>query len=75
MLFIPFAGKKDFWACIKDLEQHYWYMNCSSLIVYFPISLSIIAFAMLYVMQGVGPSLAISFSVYESLRSYWQLQR
>ncbi|XP_038993066.1 mitochondrial substrate carrier family protein B-like [Hibiscus syriacus] len=24
---------------------------------------------------GVGPSLAISFSVYESLRSYWQLQR
>ncbi|MBA0800763.1 hypothetical protein Gohar_011179 [Gossypium harknessii] len=25
--------------------------------------------------QGVGPSIAISFSVYESLRSYWQLQR
>ncbi|TYH02989.1 hypothetical protein ES288_A09G184400v1 [Gossypium darwinii] len=24
---------------------------------------------------GVGPSIAISFSVYESLRSYWQLQR
>ncbi|XWS55615.1 hypothetical protein CRYUN_Cryun09bG0015900 [Craigia yunnanensis] len=24
--------------------------------------------------QGVGPSLAISFSVYESSRSYWQLQ-
>ncbi|XVF76704.1 hypothetical protein PTKIN_Ptkin13bG0287800 [Pterospermum kingtungense] len=24
---------------------------------------------------GVGPSLAISFSVYESLRNYWQLQR
>ncbi|KAK8994671.1 hypothetical protein V6N11_045746 [Hibiscus sabdariffa] len=24
---------------------------------------------------GVGPSLAISFSVYESLRSHWQLQR
>ena len=26
-------------------------------------------------MQGVGPSIAISFSVYETLRSYWQLQR
>ncbi|KAL8152736.1 hypothetical protein V2J09_010496 [Rumex salicifolius] len=25
--------------------------------------------------QGVGPSLAISFSVYEALRSYWQCQR
>ncbi|OMO97319.1 Mitochondrial carrier protein [Corchorus olitorius] len=25
--------------------------------------------------QGVGPSIAISFSVYESLRKYWQLQR
>ncbi|OMO66463.1 Endoplasmic reticulum-adenine nucleotide transporter [Corchorus capsularis] len=24
---------------------------------------------------GVGPSIAISFSVYESLRKYWQLQR
>ncbi|XP_047336504.1 mitochondrial substrate carrier family protein B-like [Impatiens glandulifera] len=24
---------------------------------------------------GVGPSLAISFSVYDTLRSYWQLQR
>ncbi|TXG49863.1 hypothetical protein EZV62_025738 [Acer yangbiense] len=24
---------------------------------------------------GVGPSIAISFSVYETLRSYWQLQR
>ncbi|KAL4355315.1 hypothetical protein GQ457_06G006650 [Hibiscus cannabinus] len=24
---------------------------------------------------GVGPSIAISFSVYESLRSYWKLQR
>ncbi|MBA0740198.1 hypothetical protein Gogos_013419 [Gossypium gossypioides] len=42
----------------------------------FLISLSLIAAAaMQCVMQGVGPSIAISFSVYESLRSYWQLQR
>ncbi|KAK3445190.1 hypothetical protein EUGRSUZ_B02725 [Eucalyptus grandis] len=27
------------------------------------------------VLQGVGPSIAISFSVYESLRSFWQYQR
>lgn len=26
-------------------------------------------------LMGVGPSLAISFSVYETLRSYWQTQR
>ncbi|OAY85384.1 Mitochondrial substrate carrier family protein B [Ananas comosus] len=25
--------------------------------------------------QGVGPSIAISFSVYETLRSYWQIKR
>ena len=47
MLFIPFGGKRDFWACIKDLDQHYWYMNFTSLIPYFPISLSIIDLAML----------------------------
>lgn len=27
------------------------------------------------VLQGVGPNLAISFSVYDTARSYWQLQR
>jgi len=26
-------------------------------------------------LMGVGPSIAISFSVYEILRSHWQLQR
>lgn len=26
-------------------------------------------------LQGVGPSIAISFSVYESLRSHWQMER
>ena len=31
--------------------------------------------AFLCLMQGVGPNIAISFSVYESLRSSWQLHR
>ncbi|CAI9779072.1 unnamed protein product [Fraxinus pennsylvanica] len=30
---------------------------------------------MLCMLQGVGPSIAISFSVYETLRSYWHSQR
>lgn len=30
---------------------------------------------MLCMTQGVGPSIAISFSVYETLRSFWQSQR
>lgn len=31
MLFIPFAGMREYLACIKDLEQHYWYIYCSFL--------------------------------------------
>ncbi|CAL8162043.1 unnamed protein product [Prunus armeniaca] len=28
-----------------------------------------------YTTEGVGPSIAISFSVYEALRSFWQSER
>lgn len=41
------------------------------------IAFSLISYhiEVLLMMQGVGPSIAISFSVYEALRSYWHSQR
>lgn len=80
MHFIQFAEKKDFWDCIKDLEQLYWYALSEShhsvpffliLILFFYNT----KYQLLLVTQGVGPSIAISFSVYEALRSFWQSER
>jgi len=75
MLSVPSVEMKVSWVCIRGLEQHCWYVHnvlysifimlCS----YYWHSYSFSA------MQGVGPSIAISFSVYEWLRSVWQSQR
>ena len=43
-----------------------------SLIPYCFILVTLFNILLFLVMQGVGPSIAISFSVYESLRSFWQ---
>ncbi|CAL2268204.1 unnamed protein product [Prunus armeniaca] len=39
------------------------------------ILLTLISIWFILVAQGVGPSIAISFSVYEALRSFWQSER
>lgn len=79
MHFIQFAEKKDFWDCIKDLEQLYWYASYVSQhsVLFFFIFLFFYntKYQLLLVTQGVGPSIAISFSVYEALRSFWQSER
>ena len=71
---IRFAGRKVFWACIKDLGQHCWYAFTVSLFVTASFW-GLIATVILGMMQGVGPSIAISFTVYEALRSSWRTQR
>lgn len=45
------------------------YLQLHEVAYYLPV------FSASSVLQGVGPSIAISFSVYESLRSFWQSQR
>jgi len=76
MLYTQFARKRGYLAFIRDLELHYWYgvmINLTLLEDY--IILRLISYISLVLMQTVGPNIAISFSVYESLRSFWQSNR
>lgn len=50
-----------------DVDSNFFYAN------YFLFGIRLIVFVSK--MQGVGPNIAISFSVYESLRSSWQSHR
>lgn len=73
MLYIPSAGKRASLASIRDLVLVYWYYSITDVIQLFSVSTSLTTVFM--ILQGVGPNLAISFSVYHTVRSYWQLQR
>ena len=76
MLYTQLARKREYLAFIRDLELHSWYgviMNLTLLEDY--ILVCLISHISLVLMQTVGPSIAISFSVYETLRSYWQSNR
>ena len=78
--FIPFAETKVLWACIRDLTDTF---NMILTFFFFSSpSFSLVALVywlklplVCFVWQGVGPSIAISFSVYETLRSLWQSNR
>jgi len=76
MLYTQLARKRGYLDFIRDLELHSWYgvmVNLTSLEDYIIFRLT--SYMFLVLMQTVGPSIAISFSVYESLRSYWQSNR
>jgi len=71
------AKTKEFLAFIKALEQRFWYYHYFSFFVASSAVLeglpSLTDFP--FLPQSVGPNIAISFSVYETLRSLWQSQR
>lgn len=76
MLYTQLARKREYLAFTRDLELHSWYgiiMNLTLVEDY--ILLCLICHISRVLMQTVGPSIAISFSVYETLRSYWQSNR
>ena len=79
MLLLPFAETKGSWVSTKDLELHCWYAHdvFSIAFIFFMlmILLCLTTDITTCVVQGVGPNIAISFSVYESLRSFWQSRR
>ena len=54
---------------LVTFQLWFLFIRCSMM------SVTFITIEILFVMQGVGPSIAISFSVYETLRSYWHAQR
>ena len=79
--FTPFAETKVLWACIRDLTDTFSMILTFFFFFSFP-SFSLVALVywlklplVCFVWQGVGPSIAISFSVYETLRSLWQSNR
>jgi hypothetical protein len=81
MHLVPFAEKKGSSECIRDLVQHCWCVYDAYLVVMFCFIMLIPAlpynwhYYLFCILQGVGPSIALSFSVYESLRSFWKSQR
>lgn len=77
MLYTQLARKRGYLDFIRDLELHSWYgvmINLTQLLEDY-IILRLNSYMFLVLMQTVGPSIAISFSVYESLRSFWQSNR
>lgn len=83
MLSVPSVEKKDSLECTRDLVQRCWYVHVAYIPPLFCYFILILIPALSYnchyylfcMVQGVGPSIALSFSVYESLRSSWKSQR
>lgn len=76
MLYKLLARRRVFWVYTRDLEQHSWYASVlNSKYVHAKSFSSVWLIAVWLLTQGVGPNIAISFSVYETLRSFWKLHR
>lgn len=76
MLSVPYAEKRDFWVCIKASVLQCWYALFASPCSLVQSVLIVNCFLVhLFLMQGVGPNLAINFAAYESMKSFWLSHR